>query len=174
MYKKPVNKHQCLLYDSNHPCHLKDSLIYSAGIRILRNFSDTHLASIELSYMFNEFSKRNYPKHVILKAQQKLSLLSRDEILRPKKDLLIRNLRIHNPHILSKFNVKISENPQSRIPNNKIFITMPFYESIPCFSTIVQNALHKACKNSKFKQIIDETKIIVSFKIVNNLSSFIK
>jgi len=173
MYKKPINKHQFLLYDSSHPNHLLNSLPYSACIRIIRNCSDPKVADFEIKELFSKLLSRNYPTKVLEDCKIKLRNVTRIDILKPKKPLIIQNLRIHNPHILSVLGCVPNLNQCNLIPSNKLFITMPFYKSIPGLNVLLRKYLHdkfNRTHNPIVRTAVADIKIVVSFKITNNLS----
>ena len=73
MYKKPMSKHKFLHYLSNHPVHIKKSLPYSCGLRIIRNCSNVTDRNVEITSMLDQFSERVYPSYLLSSAEEKLN-----------------------------------------------------------------------------------------------------
>src|SRR3989442_1145811 len=60
IFQKPMNKHEFVHYDSNHPRHLLKSLPYSCGLRVLRTCSEPETQQNELGKLMSKFRKRGY------------------------------------------------------------------------------------------------------------------
>jgi len=88
LYKNAVSKHKFLHYNLAHPRHLLNSLPYSSGLRIIRSCSIFETRERELSSLMDRFRKWNYPDSTLLTCLNKLSTLSQDFLLRPRKPLL--------------------------------------------------------------------------------------
>ena len=85
----------------------------------------------------------------------KLRNIDRNEIIKPSKPLLINNLRIHNPDLLSTFNVKINVEREESV-HNLIYIVMPFYKNIPNMQQLIIGLLLKEgnrCTNLNLRGI---------------------
>ena len=103
IFKKQMSKHQMLHFESNHPKHLIKSLPFSQGIRIIRICSNNDDKNTEMNIVMNKFRARNYPENLILNYMAKFNNIDPNSILRPKSQLLIANLLMHNPHILTLY-----------------------------------------------------------------------
>jgi len=176
IFKKEMSKHQMLHYESNHPKHLIQSLPFSQGIRIIRICSNEEDKNREMKLLMDKFRARNYPEALIINCMEKLNNIDRKSLLRPKSQLLIANLRIHNPHILTLYEVNPSEFT-SQNPSNKIFLVMTFYKSVFNISQIVKQCIMdelKYCKNANLQDIIRKLELCVSFKVTNKLKNCVK
>ena len=177
LYSKPTNKHKYLHYKSAHPKHLLNSLPYSCGLRILRSCTEPIIRDIEFFKLAQKFEQRDYPKIVIREAFQKLKLISRANVLKPKKPLLISNLSIHNPSILTKYNIRIEDMCTSVEPGSKVYIVIPYYNTIFRLSNHILNSIAK-CINSQadeeLKRTFESLELVVSYKKSNSLSDYVK
>jgi len=168
--------HEYLHYYSNHPKHLKDSLPYSKGIRIIKVCTNREDRITELNNLVQKFRNRCYPEKVLLHNIEKLTLLQRNDILRPKSSLLIQILLYHNPEILDKYNVSPNPNPDVN-SNNDIYLILPYYNSIERYSDIIKDSLIEElnkCDNEEYRTSITVEDLKVSYKKVNSLSNFVK
>jgi len=176
LYKKPMNKHQYLHYDSNHPiCNLK-SIPFSQGIRILRICSEPETQVQEINSMIEKFHYRNYPVKLLNECIIKLQNLSREVLLRPKTKLVINILKINNPEILQMFDVSINNVTTINL-TSKAFIVMPFYKSIYSFSRIIKNTIRSniiKCQAEEVKSLALEIMCIVSYCKINNVQRLIE
>ncbi len=172
LYKKPINKHQFLHYNSAHPRHLLNSLPYSGFIRVIRSCSDINTRKMELESLAQKFRSRNYPESVITDCLNRTSSMTQLSILIPKKQLILSNLRIHNPSILSSFNIVI---PEFTAPfTNKMFIVIPFYKNILGMGKIVRSFFLEHCNAPNFQEYIQDIKISIAYKQPNNLQRFLR
>jgi hypothetical protein len=98
--------------------------------------------------------------------------MSQLSILIPKKQLILSNLRIHNPSILSSLNIVI---PEFTAPfTNKIFIVIPFYKNILGMGKIVRAFFLEHCNAPSFQKYIQEVQISIAYKQPNNLQRFLR
>jgi len=172
LYKKPINKHQFLHYNSAHPKHLLNSLPYSSSLRIIRSCTDMTTRNLELDLLMEKFRKRNYPESVLSQCLEKVKNFSQISILTPKKELVISNLRIHNPAILAKYNVSM---PVSTcVFKNRTFIVIPFYKNILGMGKTVKYFFTKHCTTPKFSRFIDNIHVSIAYKQPNKLQRYIK
>jgi len=176
-YRKPMNKHLPLHFLSNHPEHLLKSLPYSAGIRIIRNSSDRYIATENIKEELVKFSSRGYPSIILEECYTKLSLILRHEVLKPKKALLLNSLRIHNPEILSQFNISMEEYvTQTGICKDKVFIVVPFYKNVFKLSQIVKETLLDSLKLnniSEYEHLTKSLKVSIAYKNTNRLTNLL-
>jgi len=91
---------------SNHPIHIKKSIVYSQGIRIVRKCSEDIDRERELTDMFQKFRNRLYDESILVAVSEKLNQISRLNTL-PKRNLLISYLRLHNPELLNLLNILV-------------------------------------------------------------------
>jgi len=104
LFRKPMSKHEFVHFNSSHPSHLLKSLPYSCGLRIIRTCSEEDNRRLELSVLMDKFRMRGYPNSIITSATDKLKLIDRNELLRPKSKILRTFLSFHNPEILDMYN----------------------------------------------------------------------
>ncbi len=172
LYKKPINKHQYLHYNSAHPKHLLNSLPYSCFIRVIRSCSDVDTRILELNALQQKFLSRSYPESVLKQCLDKIKHMTQDTILIPRKPLIISNLRIHNPNILSQFNVHAAEN--TGYFTNRMFIVVPFYKNILGMGNVVKQFFNKHCNSPRFTKYIEDIHISIAYKQPTRLQQFIK
>jgi len=172
LYKKPINKHQYLHYNSAHPRHLLNSLPYSCFIRIIRSCSEVETRNMELNAILQKFRSRSYPESVLNQCLDKVKHMSQSTILIPRRPLIISNLRIHNPDILSQFNVCAVEDTNSF--SNRMFIIVPFYKNILGMGKIVKDFFSEQCKSPKFLKYLEDIQLSIAYKQPNCLQQFIK
>src|SRR3989442_808789 len=60
LFVKPMSRHKFLHATSNHPKHLKDSLFYSQGLRIIKICSDLSVRNEMLCQPMAKFKNRWY------------------------------------------------------------------------------------------------------------------
>lgn len=176
LYTKPTNKHKFLHFKSSHPKHLLKSLPYSCGLRIIRSCSDPKDRDIEMLSLFSKFEQRDYPKFVLQSNWNKLQSLSRDEILKPKKSLLISNLNIHQPSILLKYSIQIDDVSVSHEHSNKVYLVFPFYNTVLNFASLIVNEINKdvcTCSNVNLKKAFESLSLVISYKKSNSLSDYV-
>jgi len=177
LYTKPMSKHQFLHYNNNHPRHLLKSLPYSQGLRVIRACSQETDRIKHLNILMNKFKTRNYPVNLINDCKIKLSLIKREDLLIPKTRLIQSHLRIHYPHILSKYNILLTNLNNDKIFSNKMYLVVPFYKNIKNFGQILRdNFMYELqkCKSKKLQKMINDLHICISYKKSNCLSNFIK
>lgn len=176
VYHKPMSKHQYLHYYSNHPFHCKKSLPYSQALRIIRICSEETDKERELKAMETKFLSRCFPKSLITNCMDKIKLIKRECLLKPKKNLLISTLRIHNPEILEYYGI---DNVRSELGNNinTVFITVPFYKSIRNLGNITKCTIMEGllqCEDSAFREIFKKLTVKIAHKKVNSIESMLK
>jgi hypothetical protein len=178
LYKKPMSKQEYVHYESNHPKHLLNSIPYSQGIRIMRICSDSATRESEIKNMIVKFESREYPKKLLENIHLKLRSLDRVNLLKPKQELLLNNLCIHNPEILNKLNIAWKLNQVvKRIKSDKIYAVFPFYRNIFNMSKILYNAISEEidkCENETLKNVAKNIDVKISFSICNSIKQFVK
>ena len=124
----------------------------------------------------SKFKTRMYPPSLLNDCLEKLLLIDRQSLIKPKNVLLISNLRIHHPHLLTKYNVQLSQIPNTKNPSNRMFIVMTFYKNVFNFSNIVIESIQEEiqkCKNDKIKDLANKLELCVSYKKANSLKQFV-
>lgn len=177
LYSKPVNKHKFLHFKSAHPNHLLKSLPYSSGIRIVRSCTNIEDRNLELLNLVRKFQERDYPSHILLPSIEKLRNVDRNFILRPKKQLLISNLAIHNPSILSKYKIKVDDLSVTNTPNDNVYLVTPYYNTVFRLGQIMLNTIcsdvKTHCANEELLKVFESLNFVVSYKKSNSLSDFL-
>ena len=84
LYVKPTNLQLFLTYDSNHPSHCKDAIVYSQALRVIERCSLPNSAQPHLESLKGKFLHRRYPEELIdtqfdrAKAKQRKDLIFQD------------------------------------------------------------------------------------------------
>lgn len=167
IYSKPMSKHEYLHYYSNHPEHMKKSLPYSCGLRVIRSCSNEEDRSKNLELMFNKFLRRKYPIELIMETKEKLSHLERKVLITPSSSFHHAHINIHDQDIA----IMHRQTSQSTNTNNVFFI-LPFYK-LPNFKyTIksnIENILRK-CSSVKLRKLALDLNVNTAFTIPNPIS----
>ncbi|XP_072171920.1 uncharacterized protein [Diadema setosum] len=82
---KPADAHCYVNYSSSHPPSCKRSILFSQLTRLRRLSSDDEDFQQKSHEMDGFFERRGYPKQVVKKATRKVSSLSRQEALKPRR-----------------------------------------------------------------------------------------
>ena len=177
LYAKPTNKHKFLHFRSAHPKHLLNSLPYSSGIRIVRSCSNIEDRNLELMNLLSKFQDRDYPAHLLLPNIEKLRHVDRDMFLKPKKNLLISNLSIHNPSILAKYNIELDDVYVKNTPNDNVYIVAPYYNTVFRLGQIMLSTIRcdvqSHCSNEELLKAFESLNFVISYKKSNSLSDFV-
>ena len=96
LYKKPTDRQFLLHYQSNHPTHIKESIIYSQALRYNRIIHDDDLLQNELYNLTRTLLARKYPLHIINKNILSALSFSQTELLN-KNLTTTDNDSHHNP-----------------------------------------------------------------------------
>lgn len=124
----------------------------------------------------NAFQSRGYPKNTLNEAFKKLNLLNRQDLLKPKSNLVIKSLAKYNPNVLEKYNISINYIPNER-SNDNVYIIFPFYKYMYNIKKVLISFLQQEIEkgqNSMYKQAILNLNLIISFKKINCLKDFCK
>ena len=84
LYVKPTNLHLFLDYNSNHPTHCKNAIIYCQALRVIERCSEAESAEMHLENLRQKFIDRKYPPHLIdsqfqrAKAKDRKALIFQD------------------------------------------------------------------------------------------------
>jgi hypothetical protein len=101
LYVKPTNLQLFLSYDSNHPSHCKDAIVYSQALRVIERCSLPDSAQPHLENLKGKFLNRKYPEELIDSQCEKAKLKQRKDIIfqerkKKSKDKKIRLIFTHN------------------------------------------------------------------------------
>lgn len=136
IFSKPMSRHLYLHSHSNHPTHLKNSLFYSQGLRVIRICSSKEDCMNNLLCLFEKFKMRGYNVHKLNSTLDNLLKIERSHALYPKGTLLRNYLSIHNPAILTKYTHHSNQIKQP-MNENVTFAIFPFYECISNYKDII-------------------------------------
>jgi hypothetical protein len=167
IYSKPMSKHEYLHYCSNHPEHMKKSLPYSCGLRVIRSCSNEEDRNKNLELMFTKFLRRRYPIQLINETKAKLLQLDRKVLIKPSSSFHHDHIQIHNNDI----EVVRRQDSQSTNTNN-VFLILPFYR-IPKFKYTIKSSIEnilRKCSSVKLKQLAFDMNINTAFTIPNPIS----
>lgn len=81
LHWKPTDTQAYLRYNSFHPTHLKDSLVYSQALRLKRICSEDFDYSEPLTRLAGQFLSRGYPLSIIMKQFSRASKIDRPSLL---------------------------------------------------------------------------------------------
>lgn len=81
IYRKPTDSFSYLKYESFHPQHIKQSIVFSQMLRFRRIISDEEVFDKEVLVLGQQFVRRGYPPKLIKETIQKVKRKSRDELL---------------------------------------------------------------------------------------------
>lgn len=180
IFSKPMSRHLYLHSQSNHPTHLKNSLFYSQGLRVIRICSSEEDSKKNLLSLFEKFKMRGYSIQKLNNTLDSLLKIDRSQAIFPKGILLRNYLAIHNPAILTKYTKPDKENRQP-IKDNVTFAIFPYYECIPNFKDIILDNIaqhmniHKPNESANSAQhTTPSTHIQVVFKRTQSLKEKLK
>ena len=109
IHYKDTDSHSFLLYPSSHPQKCKDSIPFSQLLRLRRICQDDDDFTAESVRMLDFFRRRQYPEHVLQKAQNKVREISRESALRsnrpdetetPDRPILVVTSHPHNNNVV--------------------------------------------------------------------------
>ena len=83
LYRKPTDRMFLLHYNSHHPAHCKESIIYTQALRYCMIISDDRNLQNELYTLTRIFLARNYPLSIINKNITKALQFSHSQLLQP-------------------------------------------------------------------------------------------
>lgn len=172
IFQKPMNKHQFVHYDSNHPKHLLKSLPYSCGLRIIRTCSETHMQQKELENLMKKFQNRGYPLSILENTRKKLETIDRKTLLIPKSDLLIHFLSLHNPTLLNN----TVQKPKRKGSSKNVYITIPYTNRIKKLNKLITDLFitdMNKCPNETLKKCIDDINIKIAFSVPNAIGRYL-
>jgi len=105
-YKKNTDNKKFLHFSSEHPHHIKRSILFTQAIRYRRTTQDNNNFNTEINNLKNYFLIRNYPRKILNMAIDRVNKLNRNELLRYK----IKSSTLFNstPLIITYSNTLIS------------------------------------------------------------------
>lgn len=95
IHYKESDLHQYLHANSSHPRSTKKSLPYSQGLRIKRIVSDPKILKQEINKLMEFFRRRGYSQTILTEAKERLSLVTRKQLLGPSKNKQIGDRDIY-------------------------------------------------------------------------------
>jgi len=176
LYVKPMNKHVYLHAQSNHPNHLKKSLFWSQGLRLVRIHSKWENRVSSLKEMYLKFLSRGYCHKNLYLTFILLCQYKREKALCPKKQLLIDYLLQHSPDILSKYNIS-NDAILTEKDNDSIYAVFPFYSNIHKYRDTISRCFTEELHSSStedYKELIRNISIKVVFSRIKNLKEMFK
>jgi tripartite motif-containing protein 2/3 len=133
LFVKPTNLQLFLDYDSNHPTHCKDAIIYSQALRVIERCSQPGSAEPHLENLREKFLVRNYPDKVVTDQFRRANLKQRKDIIfqqrkQNSKDDKVRLIFTHNEsnpplHQWIRQSRKLLTTPQAKELGSKFQIT---------------------------------------------------
>lgn len=175
IFTKPMSKHLYLHSSSNHPSHLKNSLYYSQGLRIVKICSDFTTRVKHLISLYNKFKNRFYNEKVLYPTFVRLLYIDRKEVLNPKNKLLIQYLHVNTPGILSKYNQ--IQTPHTFDGNDKCIVVFPFIQHVPKYKQKLKQAIQLNIQknvNSSWKKYVLDLNIQVVFSRTKNVQEMLR
>lgn len=174
-----MSKHVYLHSNSDHPSHLKNSLFYSQGLRVIRLCSEFSVRIRNLIKIYNKFLERGYDSDILHNTLLTLVMKDRFLSLKPKKDFLINYLNIQNPNILEKYNITLANGNINAVPSNNqnVYVVFPFYKCIKKYKSSIIDYVKSGIKNDcspVMKNAIESVVINVVFSRTKNLKELLK
>lgn len=174
LYRKPMNKHLYLQASSDHPVHLKNSLFFSQGLRLVRICSTYQDRINELFILYNKFLDRGYSSNILYPTLLKLCMYSRKTSLTPKKKLLISYLVKHNSLLLSKY---VLEERVTAKPKDSVYLVFPFYKCVKQYGRAIleciKNNIDMYC-DDEYNELAKQVDFYVVFSRTKNLKEALK
>jgi hypothetical protein len=176
LFTKPMSKHVYLHALSDHPTHLKNSLYFSQGLRIVRLCSNFNTRVKCLLELYKKFLDRGYSQLILYNTLIKLIHTNRLSALKPKKPFLISYLCRQNKNVLDKYGIgnTITKNTES---NQQVYIVFPFYKCIPSYKSMIVNALTSNllanCSN-EYKLFLESLMLKIVFSRTKNIKECLK
>jgi len=178
LFVKPMSKHMYLHASSNHPTHLKESLFYSQGLRIVRICSEYQDRLSSLCSLYEKFVSRDYAHDNLHSNLVKLLGTNRHEALKPKKSLLCTYLSLHNPNIMVKYAMLNSNTHKPHTQDqSSLFCIFPFYKSVNRYKQILHETIlsHVISKcTPEYKSYIESLCVKIVFSRTKNLKEDLK
>nr|XP_054774674.1 uncharacterized protein LOC129282841 [Lytechinus pictus] len=84
VYTKPTDSFTYLNFNSFHPRHIKESIVYSQLLRYKRITSDPKTYEADAIHLGKRFIERDYPVNMVKKAMKRVKEKNREDLLNPK------------------------------------------------------------------------------------------
>ena len=81
LYVKPTNLQLFLDYNSNHPKHCKDAIVYCQALRVIERCSKPDSAEPHLERLRGKFLERNYPPELVDEQFKKAKTKDRKQLI---------------------------------------------------------------------------------------------
>ena len=94
LYVKPTNLQLFLDYESNHPTHCKDAIIYSQALRVIERCSKPGSAEPHLENLRDKFLTRNYPDKIVTDQFRKASSKQRKDIIFQQRKQTVKDDKV--------------------------------------------------------------------------------
>lgn len=178
LFTKPVSKHVYLHAKSDHPTHLKNSLFFSQGLRIIRLCSNFDVRIRYLTDLHKKFLDRGYSPSTLYNTFLKLIQTDRLSILKPKKPFLLNYLHVQNKSILEKFDI-IIPNTQFSISHSSldVYIVFPFFKCIKNYKKKILDVLlsteHRKC-TGEIQLYLESLNLKIVFSRTKNVKELIR
>ena len=101
IFVKPTNLQLFLEYDSNHPTHCKNAIVYCQALRVIERCSEPGSAEPHLESLKEKFIARKYPVQLVESQFQKAKGRDRKELIfqkRKEKDKTDKKVRLIFTH----------------------------------------------------------------------------
>ena len=152
LYEKPNNKHNYVYYNSNHPKHIKDNIIYNMLLRAVVRCSDINDYQTYKQKLFNNLLKRGFSPYIIRKAK--------------KPSYFQRNI------ILNKLKHNINDKNNNDKQSNKIYFLRKYsniYDNSKYFYKYIEPIVDQINKTYKIK-----LEVVIAYKLQRKIISFLK
>ncbi len=179
LFTKPMSKHVYLHSNSDHPSHLKNSLFYSQGLRVIRLCSEFSMRISNLIQIHNKFLDRGYDQTILHNTLLTLIMKDRFLTLKPQRDFLINYLNVQNPNILEKYNIAYDGSNSNDLSSNNqnVYLVFPFYKCVKKYKQTIINCVKTGIKNdcsAVMKNAVESMLINVVFSRTKNLKELLK
>ena len=102
LFVKPTNLQLFLDYNSNHPTHCKNAIVYCQALRVVERCSEPGSAEPHLDRLRDKFIQRGYPPELVdtqfekAKSKDRKSLIFQNRKKTNQKDNKVRLIFTHN------------------------------------------------------------------------------
>jgi len=150
-------------------------------LRVVRICSEPDERMKALCLLYEKFAMREYTADILQPTLSKLIGTCRKEALRPKKNLLCKYLSIHNPNILSYYNIPMTADRYTHVNHNHntdaLYAVFPFYKSVYQYKQVLQTTILDHVKNNcapKYRVFVEDLCVKIVFSRTKNLKEEIK
>jgi len=176
LYSKPMSRHLYLHSSSSHPIHLKNSLSFSQGLRIIKICSVCSTRVRLLRSLFVKFQNRLYSQTTLYNTFVRLLYTKRYDVLKPKNPLLLNYLQENEPHIIQKYGPSIICTRQFPKENTAV-IVFPFVQRIYRYKQKVQSTIKENIMRNikhKWKVYVHDLHVQVVFSRTRNMKEMLQ